>query len=682
MYNKYNKYKTYNTGGTVNPFMDFSQGSGSTFDTSGASSQYGAAAGVIDMAGGLVDDGDATTWTAGEIATDVGSSVAKGAAAGAMLGPVGAIVGGGIGAITGIIGGAKARKQAREEQELRIEQQGENMQTQFAQQQTQERLDTAKQAYTDKLDAFEKYGVRYKEGGTIMDYDKGGLLSMDDSEFLTDGFKQYMSGGSTPGTRPEHLKYAHNLDGMIKKNYDDGGFLGNIQDNTTTRLALDAAGVFNPAAGVVASGFDFADSYDALKEGDYKSAIKSGGLGLLGLVPFGGPALKSVFKGADVVSTVAKNVDKFTPIIKGGAKAIQFANVGTQASEFIPSESNIKNIAQNIPVESPLTQDTPIREFFKTGGMTQGEFSHKTNPLTVVDNKGNDTGMELTGGEGVFDKKAMTLLDKYKANNNTKKAGELVFSEMNTWKDAGTAKYGARLKKKAKMGALITDENPIQKALDTNVLQKGFKKETYKEESNPVDPKYSEDVSSLIESTGADSLDFTKNVSNVLTDVEDYRNSLKKQKHNVVYTNPDGSKVDFKDIYGVETPAYYQGEKKINKLKEKGSYDFIKNVSTSIDKLDTLNKDDYNNFLNLANNIASKFNVENTTKENLMILKDLDISEIKQYRKKMGMSKQDLLNLIVAPPGTSSAVKSLMGVTKQTFKMFKDFKIGGKIKYK
>ena len=84
---------------------------------------------------------------------------------------------------------------------------------------------------------------------------------------------------------------------------------------------------------------------------------------------------------------------------------------------------------------------------FATGGMTQGEFSHEKNPLTVVDKNGQNTGMELTGGEGVFDQKAMTLLDKYKQNKNYSKAGKLVFQEMESWKAAGTAKYGTRIKK-------------------------------------------------------------------------------------------------------------------------------------------------------------------------------------------------------------------------------------------
>ena len=54
--------------------------------------------------------------------------------------------------------------------------------------------------------------------------------------------------------------------------------------------------------------------------------------------------------------------------------------------------------------------------------------------------------MELTGGEGVFDKQAMTMLENYKKNNNFEAAGKLVFTEMDTWKDAGTAKYGTKIK--------------------------------------------------------------------------------------------------------------------------------------------------------------------------------------------------------------------------------------------
>jgi hypothetical protein len=72
--------------------------------------------------------------------------------------------------------------------------------------------------------------------------------------------------------------------------------------------------------------------------------------------------------------------------------------------------------------------------FFQTGGMTQGAYNHKTNPLKVVDRMGNDTGMELTGGEGVFDKPAMQRIKSMSKTGDFEKLGEFVKKEMETWK--------------------------------------------------------------------------------------------------------------------------------------------------------------------------------------------------------------------------------------------------------
>jgi hypothetical protein len=67
------------------------------------------------------------------------------------------------------------------------------------------------------------------------------------------------------------------------------------------------------------------------------------------------------------------------------------------------------------------------------GGMTPGKFSHKENPLIVVDKNGNDTGMELTGGEGVFDDKAMKTIEKLSRGGKFEKLGRYVDKEMKTW---------------------------------------------------------------------------------------------------------------------------------------------------------------------------------------------------------------------------------------------------------
>ena len=74
---------------------------------------------------------------------------------------------------------------------------------------------------------------------------------------------------------------------------------------------------------------------------------------------------------------------------------------------------------------------------FKSGGQTKGAYSHKTNPLTVIDKYGNDTGMELTGGEGVYDKMAQDSMENAIKNKNYAKAGMIVENEIQDWKRRG-----------------------------------------------------------------------------------------------------------------------------------------------------------------------------------------------------------------------------------------------------
>ena len=74
---------------------------------------------------------------------------------------------------------------------------------------------------------------------------------------------------------------------------------------------------------------------------------------------------------------------------------------------------------------------------YVTGGMTKGSYNHKTNPLTVVDKNGQDTGMELTGGEGVYDNKAQNEIEKALKKKDYKKVGKIVEYEINDWKKRG-----------------------------------------------------------------------------------------------------------------------------------------------------------------------------------------------------------------------------------------------------
>tara|TARA_R110000787_G_scaffold39686_2_gene99156 strand:+ start:4650 stop:5711 length:1062 start_codon:yes stop_codon:yes gene_type:complete len=88
---------------------------------------------------------------------------------------------------------------------------------------------------------------------------------------------------------------------------------------------------------------------------------------------------------------------------------------------------------QKSGVEAGRVDDMSLGNY-NTGGMTKGAYSHKTNPLAVVDKNGQHTGMELTGGEGVFDKPAMEKIKRMVAGGQFKEAGVFVNNEMKTWK--------------------------------------------------------------------------------------------------------------------------------------------------------------------------------------------------------------------------------------------------------
>jgi len=85
-------------------------------------------------------------------------------------------------------------------------------------------------------------------------------------------------------------------------------------------------------------------------------------------------------------------------------------------------------------VTGPGIEKMRFAEKFQTGGMTKGAYSHSANPLKVVDKKGQDTGMELTGGEGVFDKPFMGKLQGLLSGGRYQEAGKAVQNEMKTWK--------------------------------------------------------------------------------------------------------------------------------------------------------------------------------------------------------------------------------------------------------
>ena len=127
--------------------------------------------------------------------------------------------------------------------------------------------------------------------------------------------------------------------------------------------------------------------------------------------------------------------------------AIKEGKFGT--TERLDNKGNVVNVpigdksggaysAKNLPIF-----EVKGKNGMNMGGITKGKFSHKDNPLTVVDKEGNHTGMELTGEEGVFDKNAMNKIEALSSKGKFGALGRFIKAEMETWENTGTAVAGA-----------------------------------------------------------------------------------------------------------------------------------------------------------------------------------------------------------------------------------------------
>tara|TARA_R100001443_G_scaffold13439_2_gene23436 strand:+ start:8267 stop:9760 length:1494 start_codon:yes stop_codon:yes gene_type:complete len=393
----------------------------------------------------MSDDFDPTTLNFGEASGSVLKGVGKGAALGATLGTVvpgvgnlvGAGVGATVGAITNIIGSItgrnKARKQAQKEYEDAMYESRGTLEKQFGQKFTQESATRSEEAITGQIAASEKYGFSYKKGGEI-----------NSEPYLK--FK-YKSGGHGRTHSPTKNHSSRPVD-LKKEKYEDGGSINSMEGTDYQKLGTKQ-GIKHGVKTGINSGTKYMASRALITAGLQKFGTK--------FIPGVGTAWLAGDVGYYGTGLLANQYAKGHSQVYGPTLDDYEKKYGKDSRDKLEATTHTYGVSGlgtgfsakfNEGGEVSYDVNDYLNVNYETGGMTKGEFSHKTNPLTVVDKEGNDTGMELTGGEGVFDKGAMSKLDKYKATKNYEKAGKLVFSEMNSWKDAGTAKYGTRIKYK------------------------------------------------------------------------------------------------------------------------------------------------------------------------------------------------------------------------------------------
>jgi hypothetical protein len=162
-------------------------------------------------------------------------------------------------------------------------------------------------------------------------------------------------------------------------------------------------------------------AHDASDAGAWAHA----GLNVIGAMP-----------GASLLrGTISKNI----PALKGAATKLteqtqKYLTNRVGETGVVAAETVIPWLHRTEKVVHQGHRADEIHKSMATGGMTPGEYSHQSNPLAVVDKQGNHTGMELTGGEGVFDKPAMDKIKKLLQGGRFDEVGSFVNNEMKTWK--------------------------------------------------------------------------------------------------------------------------------------------------------------------------------------------------------------------------------------------------------
>ena len=424
---------------------------------------------------------------------DVAGSALKYATMGAAAGPVGALIGGAVGLGVGLFTKKKQEKE-KEKAELLAEQrkqQDEGLanymkdQEEFAGYEKGGVIKKGSKEYRKAYDTgnlANMVDIDGEQTAVFPDMDEITLTgnrnspltkadSVEYSNFLMNadsGAERMRKGQSVSNEQKEaadYLKKANPVEYNMRQGDKFSDMMESFGQNVATSPLFFNQGVGN----AIAKGAKY--EYQALKGGiegmkkaqHWYPAAKKGlqtfyhGNKLMAMPGFalGGEQLGSnIIAGKASVKDVAKfgktAINFYNPFksinatsgiasyLKGGGKDLYKAGLDVSkgnyakaavrtASTFVPSKG-LRQYAMKVGKDY-------IPNFgYETGGMTKGAYSHSTNPLTVVDKNGQDTGMELTGGEGVFDKPAMDRIKSMLAGGKVNEVGAFINNEMKTWK--------------------------------------------------------------------------------------------------------------------------------------------------------------------------------------------------------------------------------------------------------
>tara|TARA_B100001059_G_scaffold67757_2_gene64593 strand:+ start:1973 stop:3019 length:1047 start_codon:yes stop_codon:yes gene_type:complete len=257
------------------------------------------------------------------------------------------------------------------------------------------------------------------------------------------------------------LKYTFDKGGYVKKYYNGGDVgidLSQYNSASSGSYSWDApaadfvtadagnTGGGGPNMGNVSSGLSAVSSIASALDNDPNSFGAADTIGTVAQFASMGAAAGPIGAGVGALVGGVVSIFKKRQQDKANAKAererkkkIRVAEKkehlsSIQDDRMAEAESSAKAQGELLATAKSLSSTSAGKYFYNKGGMTQGAYNHSTNPLTVVDKYGNNTGMELTGGEGVFDKPAMNRIKAFAKGGNFQQLGQFVSNEMQTWK--------------------------------------------------------------------------------------------------------------------------------------------------------------------------------------------------------------------------------------------------------
>ena len=407
------------------------------------SAQLGAGLGLAGAAITALDDDP------GYGNADVAGSAVQFASMGAAAGPIGALVGGAVGLGVGLLQKKKFKREEKKAKDTAEQQEGYDMymkdQEEFAGYEEGGKIKTGE---TDKINNAvqqkrnilsnslgQNFSVRHPEFfNQLVD------LPQDNINTIANSYRDIKNGARGVTGLTSGIKYYNSLnleklhEATVGSGIEKQDIRNVVKQEVSNKIDLGFLG--NAAVTAALKAKNFQDGGTITGDEKYQRGLKYASLS-------NDRSLRLLEQEKQIEKITGDSykqefLDSFNNTYSDNTKTNTLPHIEPESKrlERFVGRDRSKPVTPGMleSVMGPGSEKIKFAQEFEVGGMTKGAYSHSSNPLTVVDKNGKDTGMELTGGEGVFDKPFMGKLEGLLLGGKYQEAGKAVQNEMKTWK--------------------------------------------------------------------------------------------------------------------------------------------------------------------------------------------------------------------------------------------------------